>query len=175
MLVSCFGVSVAMTMVGIYFYLQDKLNVTPETLQSISMLPLVGLIGFNILYSFGVGPLPMVLQAELFPVNVKAVASSIATQLACVLSFFVTKFYLSVKEIFGHYTVFWSFAVIGYVGVAFIYYCVPETGNKTLEEVQDDVKMSAEREALRSDTDDSEIVEHKINKSAAENLSHLNA
>lgn len=135
------------------------------------MLPLVGLIGFNILYAFGVGNLPYVLQAELFPVNVKAVASSIATQFACVLSFLVTKFYHRFKEIFGHYSVFWTFACIGYLGVVFIYFCVPETGNKTLEEVQDNVQVDAsEGEALKIIRDDSDIVEHKIKDASVENL-----
>ncbi|KAL4709956.1 hypothetical protein ACJJTC_003919 [Scirpophaga incertulas] len=142
LLTSCVGVSVAMTTVGTYFYLQDIANVTSDTLQSISMLPLIGLMGFNVLYAVGVGNLPYVLQAELFPVNVKAVASSIATQLACVLSFIVTKFYLQFRDVFGHHTVFWSFACVGYVGVFFIYYCVPETGDKTLEEVQDNLKVA---------------------------------
>ncbi|RVE44472.1 hypothetical protein evm_010876 [Chilo suppressalis] len=141
LLVSCVGVSIAMTVVGTYFYLQDVVKVTPEVLQSISMLPLVGLMLFNVLYALGVGNLPYVLQAELFPVNVKSVASSIATQFACVLSFLVTKFYLSFRNVFGHHSVFWGFACIGYAGVIFIYFFVPETGNKTLEEVQDNLKV----------------------------------
>jgi hypothetical protein len=141
-----------MTVVGIYFYFQDVVKVSPETLSSISYLPLIGLMGFNILYAMGVGNLPYVLQAELFPVNVKAVASSIATQLACVFSFLVTKFYLRFRDVFGHHSVFWSFACIGYVGILFIYYYVPETGNKTLEEVQDKLKVDAtEAQPLQDD------------------------
>ncbi|XP_028161737.1 facilitated trehalose transporter Tret1-like [Ostrinia furnacalis] len=150
LLTSCLGVSIAMTTVGVYFYLQEKLQVSQETLNSISILPLAGLIGFNILYAIGAGNLPYIFQAELFPVNVKAVASSAATQFACILSFLVQKFYQSCKEIFGNYTVFWSFACIGYLGVVFIYFCVPETGNKTLEEVQDNVVDASEGVPLQS-------------------------
>ncbi|CAG9786276.1 unnamed protein product [Diatraea saccharalis] len=150
LLLSCVGVSIAMTIVGIYFYLQDVVKLTPEVLASYSMLPLLGLMGFNVLYAFGVGNLPYVLQAELFPVNVKSVASSVATQLACVLSFLVTKFYLSFRNVFGNHSVFWSFACIGYLGVFFIYFYVPETGDKTLEEVQDNLKANtSEGQSLR--------------------------
>lgn len=150
MFVSCLGVSLSMTLVGLYFYLKDVVKVQPETLASLFPVPLIGIIGFNILYANGLGNLPYVMQVELFPVNVKAVASSLATMLACVFSFVVTKFYQVVKDSFGHYSVFWSFAFVGYAGLFFVYFCVPETKDKTLEEVQDNMeKRSPEERALR--------------------------
>lgn len=153
MLVSCFGVSISMTLLGLYFYLQDSVKVDQQTLASLAPMPLVGILGFNILYANGLGNLPYVMQAELFPVNVKAVASSTATMLACILGFLVTKCYQNVKETFGHYTVFWSFAIVGYLGLFFIYFYVPETGNKTLEEVQDYMEMVPEQETLNNAKD----------------------
>lgn len=151
MLVSCTGVSFCMTLIGLYFYLQDSVKVNGVTLKSLAPLPLVGILGFNILYANGMGNLPYVMQAELFPVNVKAVASSAATMLACILGFLVTKCYQNVKELFGHYTVFWFFALIGYIGVFFIYFFVPETKDKTLEEVQDNMEMLPEQKGLSKD------------------------
>lgn len=154
MFTSCLGVSVSMTILGSYFYLQDTVRVSPETLASLAALPLIGILGFNVFYANGIGNLPYVMQAELFPVNVKGVASSLATMLACVLSFIVTKCYQTVKDTFGHYTVFWSFALVGYSGVFFIYLFVPETRGKTLEEVLDNVQevdKSPEEQALNSD------------------------
>lgn len=129
-----------MTLVGLYFFLQDTIQVSAEVSQAISWMPLVGILGFNVLYAVGVGNLPYVLQAELFPVNVKGVASSTATMLACILSFLVTKCYQQVKDACGHYMVFWSFAAVGYVGLFFIYFFVPETKGKTLEEVQNNIQ-----------------------------------
>ncbi|KAG6445899.1 hypothetical protein O3G_MSEX004159 [Manduca sexta] len=156
MFISCLGVAISMTIVGVYFYLVDRVKIEdPTTLASLAPMPLIGIFGFNILYANGIGNLPYVMQAELFPVNVKAVASSIATMLVCVLGFLVTLCYQSIKDILGHYTVFWSFAFVGYVGVVFIYYCVPETKDKTLEEVQDNItERPPESEALRTKKDD---------------------
>ncbi|XP_052759500.1 facilitated trehalose transporter Tret1-like isoform X1 [Galleria mellonella] len=153
MLISCLGVSMSMTAIGLYFYLQEAVKLSEETMKSLSPLPLVGLFGFNILYAMGVGNLPYVMQVELFPVNVKAAASSLATMLACVLCFAVTKCYMNVKEIFGHYTVFWSFALIGYVGVLFIYFFVPETKGKTLEQVIDNMQKPAEAQPLQNNSE----------------------
>ncbi|KAM3964401.1 facilitated trehalose transporter Tret1 [Aphomia sociella] len=151
MLISCLGVSMSMTALGLYFYLQDSVKVSEEALKSLSPLPLVGLFVFNILYAVGVGNLPYVMQVELFPVNVKAAASSLATMFACVLCFAVTKCYINVKDIFGHCTVFWSFAIIGYLGLLFIYFFVPETKGKTLEQVIDNMHKPAETQPLRND------------------------
>ncbi|KOB70217.1 Uncharacterized protein OBRU01_15644 [Operophtera brumata] len=151
MFASCLGVALSMTTLGSYFYLQDSARVGPDTLASLAALPLIGILGFNVSYANGIGNLPYVMQAELFPVNVKGVASSLATMLACVLSFIVTKSYQTVKDTFGHYTVFWSFALVGYSGVIFIYLFVPETRGKTLEEVLDNVQeagKSPEEHAL---------------------------
>ncbi|XP_022831124.1 facilitated trehalose transporter Tret1-like [Spodoptera litura] len=150
--ISCLGVSIAMTLVGLYFFLQDTIQVSVETSRAISWMPLVGILGFNVLYAVGVGNLPYVLQAELFPVNVKGVASSTATMLACILSFLVTKCYQQMKDACGHYMVFWSFAFIGYVGVLFIYFFVPETKGKTLEEVTTNIQdQRPEEQALNTE------------------------
>ncbi|XP_045772297.1 facilitated trehalose transporter Tret1-like isoform X1 [Maniola jurtina] len=141
MLTSSFGVAVALTIVGLYFFLQDFVQVSPKTLSSISSLPLIGVLSFNILYAMGIGNLPYIMQAELFPINVKAMASSAATMMACILNFFVTKSYQGIKDGLGHYTVFWSFASIAYAGIFFIYFFVPETKGKSLEEVQDNMRI----------------------------------
>lgn len=148
MFVSCFGVSIAMTLIGLYFCLRDVVHVTPETLQTINWLPLTGIICFNIMYASGIGNLPYILQAELFPVNVKGIASSLATMLACILGFVVTKCYPQIKNSFGDHVVFGFFALVGYAGLFFIYFYVPETKSKTLEEVQDNVQKQPEEEAL---------------------------
>ncbi|CAH3997205.1 unnamed protein product [Pieris brassicae] len=143
MLTSSIGVAISLTAVGIYFFLQDYYQLSAQTLSSISAIPLVGVLGFNILYSIGLGNLPYIMQAELFPINVKTVASSLATMMAAILNFFVTKSYQGIKDFFGHYTVFWSFASIAYFGIFFIYFFVPETKGKTLEEVQDNLNVEA--------------------------------
>lgn len=140
MFISCLGVAISLTCVGLYFFLQDSIKISPEALSSISALPIIGILGFNILFAVGIGNLPYVMQAELFPINVKTVASSVATMLACVLSFLVAKCYQGIKDSFGHYTVFWSFAFVAYAGLFFIYFFVPETKGKTLEEVQDNMQ-----------------------------------
>ncbi|XP_050346330.1 facilitated trehalose transporter Tret1-like isoform X1 [Nymphalis io] len=138
--ISTLGVAVSLTLVGIYFFLLTSINVSPDIMSSLWLLPIIGVLSFNILYAVGLGNIPYILQAELFPINVKTLASSLATMMACILNFIVTKLYQSVKDMFGIYTVFWLFASIAYMGVFFTYFFVPETKGKTLEEVQDNIQ-----------------------------------
>lgn len=41
---------------------------------------------------------------------------------------------------FGRDVTFWIFTVISAIGVSFIYFAVPETKGKTLEEIQRDLE-----------------------------------
>lgn len=155
MFVSSLGVAVSLTALGLYFYLQDTVKLSPDVLTELSFLPLIGLFGFNLFYSVGIGMLPYVMQAELFPINVKTAASSLATIMACVMNFGITKCYHGIRAGLGHSAVFWSFASIGYLGIFFIYFFVPETKDKTLEEVQDNMKeLDQEATALKDIQDD---------------------
>lgn len=155
MFVSSLGVAVSLTALGLYFYLQDTVKLSPDVLTELSFLPLIGLFGFNLFYSVGIGMLPYVMQAELFPINVKTAASSLATIMACVMNFAITKCYHGIRAGLGHSAVFWSFASIGYLGIFFIYFFVPETKDKTLEEVQDNMKeLDQEATALKDIQDD---------------------
>ncbi|XP_061713271.1 facilitated trehalose transporter Tret1-like isoform X1 [Cydia pomonella] len=154
MFVSDLGVALSMSALGLYFYLQDTVKLSPETLSTISFLPLMGLFGFNIFYSVGIGMLPYVMQAELFPINVKTAASSSATVMACVMSFVITKCYHGIRAGLGHSAVFWAFAIVGYLGLFFIYFFVPETKDKTLEEVQDNMQEKNQEATALKDMED---------------------
>lgn len=136
LILSSLGVAVSLTAVGAYFFLQDWVQLHPDILSRFGILPLMGILGFNVLYSIGIGNIPYVMQAELFPINVKAIASSTATMTACIFSFIVAKGYQSVKDILGHYAVFWIFASVAFIGIFFVYFFVPETKGKSLEEIQ---------------------------------------
>lgn len=135
LLVSSLGTGISLTAVGAYFFVQDVLKADQATMERISLLPIIGIIGFNILFAIGIGNLTYVLQSELFPTNVKSVASSFFTIIGATSAFFVAKTYQGLVDQIGIHSVFWMFAFVGYSGVFFVYFCVPETKGKSLEEI----------------------------------------
>lgn len=115
--------------------MQDVLKADEATMEAVSLLPIIGIIGFNVLFAIGIGNLTYVLQSELFPTNVKSVASSFFTIIGGTLAFFVAKMYQGLVDEIGVHSVFWMFAFVGYSGVFFVYFYVPETKGKSLEEI----------------------------------------
>ncbi|XP_077300010.1 facilitated trehalose transporter Tret1-like [Arctopsyche grandis] len=145
---SSLGTGISLTAVGVYFYIQNVVKADVDTMSSISWLPIFGLVGFNVLYSIGLGNLPYVLQSEIFPTNVKSAASSIMTIFGATMAAIVTKMYQGLADTFGIHSVFWMFAAVSYIGVFFVYFVVPETKGKTLEEIQRKLNNISEVEIL---------------------------
>ena len=63
-------------------------------------------------------------------------ASGICTSVHFICGFIVTKYFQSLTELIGIGGTFWIFAIVSAVGIVFVFFCVPETKLKTLEEIQ---------------------------------------
>ncbi|XP_073969045.1 facilitated trehalose transporter Tret1-like isoform X2 [Rhodnius prolixus] len=117
---------------GIFFWIQTH---EPEKATSIGWLPIACLSVFIIVFSIGYGPIPWMLIAEIFSPAIKGPASSIACLFNWVCAFLVTLLFPIVKDAIGSATTFWIFTVISFIGTAFVYFFVPETKGKSLDEV----------------------------------------
>lgn len=51
-------------------------------------------------------------------------------------AFIVTKFFSDLTSLVGSYGAFWIFAIISVLSAIFVFFLVPETKGKTLEEIQ---------------------------------------
>ncbi|XP_054012729.1 facilitated trehalose transporter Tret1-like isoform X1 [Hylaeus anthracinus] len=132
LIVSAFGTFVSTTLVGLFFYLQDR----QFDVDNILLLPSIGTILYIVSYTLGLAAVPFTMISEVFPTNVKALGSTIAMFFCNFTSFCVTASYPRIADQFGLYTSFWIFSAISLAGVFFTYFYVPETKGKTLQEVQ---------------------------------------
>jgi len=62
--------------------------------------------------------------------------SSLATALVWLCGFFVTKSFDTVANALGIYWCFWIFGICCFMGFVSIYFTVPETNGKSLEQIQ---------------------------------------
>lgn len=99
-------------------------------------MPLLSLAVFIVIFSMGYGPIPWLMMGELFPNNVKGVASSVTASMNWILAFAVTKFFQNMIDLMGISLSFFVFAIICFVGTIFVALVVPETKGKTIDEVQ---------------------------------------
>jgi SP family facilitated glucose transporter-like MFS transporter 8 len=103
----------------------------------LNWVPLAGLAVFLVAFSFGYGPLPWLISAEMLPPRVKASAASASFGLNWLLVFVVTRTFPALSWELGAGTVFAAFAAVCYAGLAATILYVPETKNKDLHEIQE--------------------------------------
>lgn len=133
---SDFFMAISGILLGVFFTIKDHELADQETVDSISFLPILALSVFLIVFSLGFGPIPWMISSEVFPAEVKSSASSAAGTFNWFLAFLVTKFYIDVKNGVGGDVTFYIFSVISLLGTVFIYFIVPETKGKSLEQIQ---------------------------------------
>ncbi|XP_036326067.1 facilitated trehalose transporter Tret1-2 homolog isoform X2 [Rhagoletis pomonella] len=118
---------------GIYFYMQDQ---DANSVATLGWLPVVSLCVFIVLFSLGFGPVPWLMMGEVFAADIKGVAGSIAGTTNWALAFLVTKSFVNLSDSLGKGQTFWLFSAITIIGVFFVFFIVPETKGKSLNEIQ---------------------------------------
>jgi sugar porter (SP) family MFS transporter len=119
-------------MLGVYFYCIDHTT----AFDNIKWFALIPLCVFLILFSLGFGPIPWMMMPEIFAPEVKGIAGSSACLFNWLMAFVVTKFYSDMTQAVQSYGTFWIFSLFCVVGIAFVYFLVPETKGKTLDQIQ---------------------------------------
>lgn len=137
---------------GVYFY-WDK---NGSSTDNFAWLPLLCICSFNIFVSIGFDPIPWMMIGELFSPQVKGIAGSSACLFNWLMSFVVTKFYSQVKREIGADGTFWMFSAICALGVIFVYLVVPETKNKSLEQIQLELSGYCDNDQFKRHTSDAD-------------------
>ncbi|XP_075973055.1 facilitated trehalose transporter Tret1-like [Anticarsia gemmatalis] len=101
-----------------------------------SYVPFVGIIIFTVLSTVGYNSLGSILLAEIFPMNVKLVATTLINVLGGFLNFFTVKGYQQMKDILGLSGTFWFYAASAFLGALFTHFMAIETKGKSLREIQ---------------------------------------
>ena len=107
-------------------------SVLPKHVSSISF---VSLVSYITAYSISFGPITWILLSELFPLNLKARAISLGQAVNWTTNAVVSVTFLDLVHTFTLPAVFTGYLVMSVLSLAFIYFYVPETKNKSLEQL----------------------------------------
>lgn len=99
-------------------------------------------------YSFSFGPVSWLLLSEIFPAGIKGRAFSIATILNWGTNLMVSLTFLDMLSTFGTSWTFIFYTVICIAALIFIYKYVPETKNRTLEQISAELNSRKPRNIL---------------------------
>lgn len=89
-------------------------------------------------YSASFGPLTWLLTAELFPTNIRGRALGVSTIVTYLCACLATSTFLTAQAWFGGY-VFLFYAAFTFMGIVFAYLAIPDTGDKTVSEIDDEL------------------------------------
>jgi sugar porter (SP) family MFS transporter len=128
MLIGSGGLAVIYAVMG-YFYFT---NVTGMPLMVLVLLAIA-------LYAMTLAPIVWVILSEIFPNRVRGLAMSISTFALWIASaLLVQTFPLFIKELGAHGT-FWIYGAICILGFIFVWAKLPETKNKSLEQIEEEL------------------------------------
>ena len=92
---------------------------------------------FSAFFVLGPGSISLLVISEIFPLDVRGLAISIST-LALWASYLLTSMtFLTLIQFFGLSVTFWLYGLICLAAFLFVYFLMPETKGKSLEEIEE--------------------------------------
>ena len=128
MLFGCAGIAVAHVLTGLAYAMH---------LQGIAVLVFVlAAIGC---YAMSLAPVTWVVISEIFPNRIRGTAISVAVSALWIACFILTYTFPLLEKTIGMGNTFWLYAAICVAGLIFIFFKLPETKNKSLEQIERDL------------------------------------
>jgi sugar porter (SP) family MFS transporter len=131
------GLAIALFTLGAFFAL-DLQNTAP-------WLALVALIVFIASFAIGLGPVFWLMISEIFPLAVRGRAMAVCSLANWAANFFVSYYFLQLIDAIGRTWTFWLYAGLAVVSILFFAARVPETRNRSLEEIERELAPKATR------------------------------
>ena len=121
---------ISMLLFGVYYhFLQEK--------ETLGWIPVFSMVIFIIGFAVGWGPIPWLMVAEITPRETSSLTAACSTTVNWALAFIVTKTFKELQELLTQHGVFYLFSALSAASVLFTLFCLPETKNKTYEQIQD--------------------------------------
>ena len=135
LLVGIAGMVASLVVLGAGFYFASSAGDA-----AVGIITAVSLIAYISFFAIGLGPVFWLLISEIFPLQVRGTAMSLATIANWSANFVITLVFLGLVGALGQTGTFWLFAAIGVVAFVFTLRLVPETKGLTLEEIESHFK-----------------------------------
>jgi SP family galactose:H+ symporter-like MFS transporter len=130
LLIGLAGMSASLILLGIVFFL-------PALLSQLGTLAAVSLMAYVGFFAIGLGPVFWLLISEIYPLKVRGLAMSIVTEVNWGANLIISLTFLTLVGSIGRSGTFWIYAVVGIAAFIFTYLYVPETKERTLEEIEE--------------------------------------
>jgi sugar porter (SP) family MFS transporter len=108
---------------------------------SAALIAIAGLLLYTGSFAIGLGPVFWLLISEIYPVKIRGQAMSVATMANWGANFVVTISFLTLLSAIGNAGTFFLFAGLSVVALAYFQRQVPETKNRSLQDIERDLDL----------------------------------
>jgi sugar porter (SP) family MFS transporter len=137
LLVGSVGMVLSLAGEGWYF------STSTSFIHSHGMVGLGATLAFLAFFEISLGPVFWLMISELYPLRVRSKAMAVVTMINWIVNFLVSYFYLTLTHVIGRDGTFWFFGFFAVCAVVFTIFKVPETKNRSLEEIEREVTGSS--------------------------------
>ncbi|XP_015111574.1 facilitated trehalose transporter Tret1 [Diachasma alloeum] len=135
-LISSVGCGLSMLGLGGYEWLREYWE--HHDIQPIwTWIPVVCMFSYTIACTLGFLVIPWVMIGEVYPVQVRGIVGGFTTMAAHSFIFMVVKTFPLLKNTITEHGTYLLYGCISFFGSIYFYICLPETKNKSLQEIED--------------------------------------
>jgi MFS transporter, SP family, galactose:H+ symporter len=127
LITSLIGMAISLFILGISFF---------EKKQDLGLVSMVSLMAYVSFFAIGLGPVTWLIISEIFPLSIRGRAMGIAIFANWLCNYFVSLTFLNLIMEITTSGALWLYTGICLFGLWFVCVKVPETKNKTFEEIQ---------------------------------------
>ncbi|CAH1153890.1 unnamed protein product [Phaedon cochleariae] len=132
LIISSVSSAMCLLAIAIYFHLKSTgIDVLP-----VSWIPIVSVMVYGAFFKIGVGMVPIIVTAEIFPSNMKAFGMTIADAMFIIGGIVGIQIYQRMAGPLGIHVPFYFFGCWGFFVAIFTHFFIPETKGKSLDEIQ---------------------------------------
>jgi sugar porter (SP) family MFS transporter len=132
LIVGTIGCIVSLIALGVFFASSTLKHDAP-------VIALICLITYIASFAVGLGPVFWLMISEIFPLKVRSAAMSVSTVANWASNFLVATFFLTLTGAITIQGTFWLYAGFGVLAVIFFAFRLPETKDRSLEEISHEV------------------------------------
>ncbi len=143
-----FGTSVltvALVGLGIFF-------ASGAVQHAVGWLALACLLTYIMGFAVGLGPVFWLMISEIFPLQMRGPAMAVCSMFNWGFNFAISYTFLTLTDVITKQGTFWLYAFFGVCAVVFFFTVVPETKDRSLEQIQSDLGADADMPLARDES-----------------------
>uniref|UniRef100_A0A023F846 Putative transporter major facilitator superfamily n=2 Tax=Triatoma infestans TaxID=30076 RepID=A0A023F846_TRIIF len=149
--------------------LTNTATIVNEDAESPSLIPIITILIYILASTVGFLTLPWAMIGEVYPAQVRGIASGATTCITYIVSFIVVKLYPKMLKTLNKHGVFYFYGAMALLGTIFVFFFLPETQGKTLAEIE---QQFAKRKKRRMNTEEEENLHNSTKMVVIKNFSN---